>query len=96
MAGISTERFWRLTPAELFIEIEGWNKRQDITDYRLGLLCAVIAEPYRDKEKHPDPFKPQDFMPKRGKVQPEVQTPEQQLAIVKILNAALGGDFVIS
>lgn len=97
MAGVTVERFWQLTPAELCIEIESWDKRQELEDYRVGLICAVIAEPNRDSSKHKQPFTPQDFMPVRN--QEEEQSPtkqnwRQQLAIVEKLNMVFGGDYV--
>lgn len=69
MAGVSVERFWRLTPAEIDMEIEGFYKRLEHQEYLNGLLCAVMAEPYRDKKKHPEPFDPEGFMPCKAKEQ---------------------------
>jgi len=95
VAGVTVERFWQLTPAELCIEIESSVKRQEMEDYRIGLLCAVIAEPNRDARKHKKPFTPQDFMPTRG--QADEKTPlkqdwQEQLSIIERLNKAFGGE----
>lgn len=95
MAGVTVERFWQLTPAELCLEIEAWDQRQQMEDYRVGLLCAVIAEPNRDSKKHKQPFNPGDFMPTRTKkaiTAPPKQDWRQQLSIVEKLNHILGGE----
>lgn len=95
MAGVTVERFWQLTPAELCIEIEAWNQRQQIEDYRVGLLCAVIAEPNRDSKKHKQPFTPQDFMPVQGNGESKTthkQDWQEQLSIVEKLNQILDGE----
>jgi len=95
LAGVTAERFWQLTPAELSIEIASWDKRQEMEDYRVGLICAVMAEPYRDAKKHKQPFTPQDFMPLRDQeeaMMPQKQDWQQQLDIVEKLNQAFGGE----
>ena len=89
-------RFWQLTPAELCLEIEAWDQREQLTDYRVGLLCAVIAEPNRDVKKRSQPFTPQDFMPVKNNDRAPRQLPkqdwQQQLSIVERLNTAFGGE----
>jgi len=95
MAGVDAIRFWQLTPAELSVEIEAWNKQQELEDFRVGLICAVIAEPYRDAKKQKQPFTPQDFMPTRGGKEaerPQRQDWREQLSIIERLNKAFGGD----
>ena len=95
MAGVDVLRFWQLTPAELCIEIEAWNQRQQIEDYRAGLLCAVIAEPNRDSKKHKQPFTPQDFMPlgnNEAKQTTHIKDWREQLSVVEKLNQILGGE----
>ncbi|MGE5390908.1 MAG: hypothetical protein ACM3PE_07575 [Deltaproteobacteria bacterium] len=95
LAGVTVERFWQLTPAELCIEIASWDKRQEMEDYRIGLICAVMAEPHRDAKKHKHPFTPQDFMPLRDKEDAgltQKQDWQQQLDIVEKLNKAFGGE----
>ncbi len=95
MAGVDAIKFWQLTPAELCLELEAWDKRQEIEDYRTGLICAVIAEPNRDAKRRKQPFTPQDFMPVRGSKR-ETSSPKQdwqeQLSIVERLNIAFGGE----
>lgn len=60
-------------------------KKQE--DYRTATVCAVIANCNRDTKKRKKPFTPDDFMPKEKKV----QTWQEQLTIVEMLNEALQG-----
>nr|WP_213305952.1 hypothetical protein [Paraburkholderia sacchari] len=32
-------------------------------DLRMGMICATLANCFRDPKKHRDPFQPIDFMP---------------------------------
>lgn len=57
-------------------------------DLRMAILASLIANANRDKKKRKKAFDPKDFIPQFGK---EAQTPEQQLAIVEMLNAMFGG-----
>lgn len=59
---------------------------EERADLRVATLTALTANIYKKKGK-PD-FKPQDFMPFLPK---EEKTPEEMLAFVELLNAALGG-----
>lgn len=92
MAGVDAVKFWQLTPAELCLEIEARDKLQEIQDYRIGLICAVIAEPHRDAKQRKQPFTPQDFMPGSKKSGSPKQDWREQLSIVERLNKALGGE----
>lgn len=68
MAGITTERFWRLTPAEIGIEIEAREKHEEMLDFRAGLICAVIANCVPGRK---EPLTPQDFIVQRKPNQSE-------------------------
>ena len=64
-------------------------------------LAALLANINRNIEERPEPFTPEEFMPVSLPGEPikptkKQQTPEEQLEIIKMLNTALGGDFVIS
>ena len=56
------------------------------SDYRAALVSSVIANAHRGKDTKA--FTPEDFMPRR---RPKVQTWQQQLALVEVLNRAFGG-----
>lgn len=58
-------------------------------DLRIAQLCAIIANVYRDSRKRKKPFTAQDFMPDFSEKQG--QTPDQQIGMMKMLAAAMGG-----
>ena len=61
-------------------------------DLQAGIVAATIANVNRDPDKKSKPFTAVDFMPDFEGVSAETgQTWEQQLAIVQMMNAALGG-----
>lgn len=95
MSGVSVERFWRLTPAELTLEIEGFRERRKHQEYLNGLLCMIMAEPYRDKDKHPKPFKPEDFMPSYEKPKAEEPKPKQTWQEMLALIRMSAGDSLV-
>jgi predicted secreted protein len=45
-AGIRPAEFWRMTPAEVHLVIEGYHERQDDFGERLAFLAYVIAAPH--------------------------------------------------
>jgi len=67
-----------LTFAQFEALAKRYADREEMLDYRTGLVCAVLANLYRKKGKRP--FKPQDFMPK-GRKPKRKQTPEEMLAV---------------
>lgn len=64
---------------------------QERGDYRASIVCAVLANIYRDEKKRRKPFTPLDFMPSGEKPRAKQQTPEQMFRMIKMLNAAYGG-----
>lgn len=61
-------------------------------DLRAGIVASTFANAHRDQKKRKKPFTAQEFMPEfaQAKRQPQ-QTWQEQLAIVEMLNKALGG-----
>jgi len=60
-------------------------------DYHAAMVVSTLANIHRDPKTQRQPYQPGDFMP-QFEAQPERhQTVGQQLEIVKMLNAALGG-----
>jgi len=91
MKGITTERFWRLTPAEIGIEIEAWDKQEEMLDYRAALICATIANAIPTRRKKT--FTPGDFMPQRkaerqDRARPWSDIKENLQAMVRNYNSA--------
>lgn len=58
-------------------------------DYRAGIISSVIANVNRDRKKKTQPYKPEDFVPKKKKQ--TQQSWQKQLKIVEFLNEAYGG-----
>ncbi len=62
---------------------------EERADWRAGMIAATMANIFRDAKKRRKPYKPQDFMPKVE--EKKEQTWQDQLQIVRMLNAAFGG-----
>lgn len=56
-------------------EIQPWG--EEAADLRIARLECTIAEPYRDKKRHPKPFTVDEFMPKYDAVAEEEDVPQQ-------------------
>ena len=56
--------------------------------YRAAFIVSSIYNVNRDSKRHPEQFRPEDFMAKRATCK---QTPEAMLEMVKHLHAAFGG-----
>ena len=65
---LTEEEFWGLTLREFGLLIERYNAEVERQDFRVGLLCSVLANIYRDDKRRSEPFTPQDFMPDYGTV----------------------------
>jgi len=56
-----------------------------------ALICAVLANIFRDSKKNPKHFKVTDFMPVIESKPKRNQTPEEMFAFVKVINGMHGG-----
>jgi hypothetical protein len=79
-----------LTFAQLDSLTRRYGEEKEWADFRVGLICSVIANVNRDPKKKSKAYQPQDFMP-RGKKYPKKQTPEEFLTNLRLMNAAYGG-----
>jgi len=64
-------------------------------DFQAALVASIVAETHRDHDRRRQPFAPDDFLPEWGnaaEAKAEPQSAETLLAIVEMLNAAMGGD----
>lgn len=88
--GLSDEEFWRLSPVQFHLLLK--QRRDNIyqEDYRSALITAMVANTARDPKKQKRPFKPEDFLGQRPRTR--VQSWEEQLDIVTMLNTAMGGE----
>ena len=79
-----------LTEWMAFASLEPFGPLQD--DSRAGVIAATVANVHRDPKKG-RPLRPEQFFPslKGGGKRERRQSPQQQLAIIEMWNAALGG-----
>jgi hypothetical protein len=90
-----------MTPrdAQMIVEakIQEIQRQDHLLDLLTGKICAIFAEPYRDREKHPDAFAANDFLclsPEDSEPQPEMTIEERirQTAVkMHALAVATGG-----
>jgi len=59
-------------------------------DFRIAQLTALTAEINRDSKHRRQPFKPQDFM-RFSQEKKKVQTPADQVALLKLVDAVNAG-----
>ena len=90
--GIQPGELWQMTPAELGYMVEGWKKQQEIHDRRAAQICCSIYEVNRNRKKRAQPYKVEEFMPRRK--ERKNQTPEQMERIIRELNRAYGGEVI--
>ena len=69
------------------------NDRQSL--YGAAMVCAMLANVNRDTKKHPKPFQPDEFMPKRKAVTKRTRQPWQVMKqAAKGIALAFGGKIV--
>ena len=92
---LGEDEFWELTLRELMALMERFEAAVDWMNYRSSIICAVIANAFRDTKKRRKAFTPWDFIPAIGEEsERQEQTPTEMFAQVKMWNAALGGSVV--
>lgn len=93
LCGVSPLEFWELTPYELSLIIKAYVKRKEEESKERISLAYINAmwtiQWLGKKSNHPKPLK--EILDSIGK-EKKVMTDEQMLAVVKSLNAALGGE----
>lgn len=83
--GLSEDEIWRTSIAEFNALRERQLKHERRQDYRTLLICCTLINTIlRPRE----PLRPEDFLPAKP------QTPQEQLAVIKMANAAFGGEVV--
>jgi hypothetical protein len=77
-------QLWDMIPRDLEMMIDAKLTEQTRTrrflDLLNGKLCATFAEPYRDRDQHPDPFSASEFTiipPEEPEEDPAPQQPQQ-------------------
>jgi len=66
------DEFWRLTVGEFLDVVEGFNKRREYDRYNVAVIIAAIYNTIRNPKKQKEPFKPEDFLPKKKKTQKDL------------------------
>jgi hypothetical protein len=64
---------------------------EERADLRAGIVASTVANVQRDRKKKPQPFKPEDFMPKFNK--PRKQTPAELREFARMMATAGYGRF---
>lgn len=88
---LSEQEFWNLTLKQFNALLERHRINFEWQNYRPALICAILANIYRDKKSKA--FTPQDFMPKT-KLKEKRQTTEEMINIVKLLNKFYKGKVI--
>jgi hypothetical protein len=58
-------------------------------DLQAGIVASTVSNTHRDPKRSSKPFSADEFMPRFER---QAQTPEEQLAIVKMISEAMGQD----
>jgi hypothetical protein len=81
---LTSEQAWRLTPAQYAALSNRFFEAREFIDWQMGWLRALIVEPYRDKRRHPNAYKINEFSMFHQDIEVSGEmTPEQQLEYVK-------------
>ncbi len=67
---------------------------EELADWRMGMICAIIANANRNHRKKPTPFQPQDFMPKKQQ-EKKTMTNKEMLEELKRATILMGGEVKI-
>ncbi len=79
-----------------FDRLEPFTPGEQVMQRQLATIAMILANVYRDRDEHPKLYEIKDFLPaseKDGMSEPEKkqQSWQDQLAMVTVINAALGG-----
>jgi len=85
---IPTEEYLDMTFREFYALSDRCKQVRDWVNSHTAMVCTMMFNLWRGPKT--PPAKVEDFMP--GKHESKEQTPEQMLAIVRMLNAAHGGN----
>lgn len=105
--GLSVEEFWKLLPREFYALSKEYERKvqedidlilaeQEWANWRMAMICCIIANANRDRRKKPSPFKPSDFMPeKRQEEKGKEMTDNEMLEVLKNTTILMGGEVKI-
>lgn len=66
-----------------YFQLEPWGTETE--DLRTGIVASTIANANRDPKHRPQPYKPSDFVPQRGKEPQPEQDWEDQFRILQMI-----------
>ena len=93
---LSEEELWGLTLKEFGLLVERYNAEVERQDFRVALVCSVLANIYRDDKRRAEPFTPEDFMPDYGtRREPVEEDEKEELDYLLELTKNLGGQVVV-
>lgn len=84
VASLPESLFWSLTPAEvdgiIFEALDEWRARQRADAFNAAMICSVLCNINRDPKKHPEPYTPDDFLPRIEPEKPKPETTPEEVA----------------
>ncbi len=97
---LRVNEFWNMLPKQFSVIAQQYNQHEqlemDIANWRMAMICCIIANANRDRRKKPSPFKPSDFMPeKRQEEKGKKMTDNEMLEVLKNTTVLMGGEVKI-
>lgn len=84
VASLPETLFWDLTPGEvdtiIHEALEEWRAKERAAAHNTAMVCACLYNCHRDPKHHPEPFTPDDFLP-RTVVAPAPEPSDDQVAM---------------
>lgn len=85
---MSEDDFRRLSPDEIAALQRRAQKRNEVIYYAAGMVCATLANLFANRQEHPEPFTPDEFIPRLARP----QTDEEMALMGRLWTMALGGE----
>ena len=93
VASLAESLFWDLTPCEVDAIIcealDEWRAKDRAAAYNAAIICATLCNCHRDPKQKPDPFVPDDFMPRYEQEEDEDLSPQEVAAKARAAMAIL-------
>jgi hypothetical protein len=85
---LTDAQFWRLSLRQYVGLLERHVAERERQEYRAAFIVSAIYNTVRDSKKQTQPYKPEDFMPKKRTKKKEAQSPDQQVDMLTMLALA--------
>ena len=86
--GLADTQFWRLSLRQYVELLKRHGIAEERQEYRAAFIVAAIYNTVRDSKKQQQPYKAEDFMPKKRTKKKEAQSPDQQVDMLTMLALA--------